>query len=134
MWNPSDLKEGALPPCHILVQFNVSSDSELSCQFYIRSNDLFLGAPFNIASYALLTHMIAQCCDLGVGDLIHTIGSAHLYLNHVDQALVQLKRKPLPKPTLWLNPDIKNIDDFSMENIKLIDYIHHDALPAPMAV
>jgi len=132
-WNVADLKEMALPPCHSFAQFYVAND-ELSCQMYQRSGDFLLGIPFNIASYSLLTHMIAQVCNLKVGDFIHTIGDAHLYNNHITQAKEQLARQPLPRPKLWLNPDIKDITKFTMDDIKLIDYQSHSAISAPMAV
>lgn len=132
-WNPILLDDAALPPCHTLFQFKVTNNS-LSCQLYQRSGDSLLGIPFNIASYSLLTHMIAQVCDLEVGEFIHTIGDAHIYKNHFDAVNEQLKRKPLDPPSLWLNPDIKNIDDFTMDDIKLIDYQSHPPINAPMAV
>lgn len=132
-WNPGELDRMALPPCHCFAQFYVAN-GKLSCQMYQRSCDLFLGIPFNIASYALFTHMIAQCCDLEVGEFIHTLGDAHIYSNHVDQVKEQLNRDPLPSPTLWLNPAIKKITDFTMDDIKLEEYQHHPPIFAPMAV
>ena len=108
--------------------------AKLSCQMYQRSNDFFLGCPFNIASYALLTHMVAQVCGLGVGEFIHTTGDAHIYSNHVEQVKEQLSREPLPAPKLWLNPEINDITKFTMDDIKLIDYVSHDPIKAPMAV
>jgi len=132
-WNPSELDQMALPPCHVLSQFDVT-DGQLSCQLYQRSVDAFLGLSFNIASYSLLTHMIAQICDLGVGDFIHTSGDLHLYNNHFDQTQELLSRDPLPLPDLWLNPDIKEIDKFTMEDILLIDYQSHKTIKAPMAL
>ena len=132
-WNVGELDQMALPPCHCLAQFYVSN-GELSCQMYQRSNDLFLGAPFNIASYSLLTHMIAQVCGLGVGEFIHTTGDAHIYTTHVDQVMEQLLRDPLPAPKLWLNPDIKDITKFTMSDIKLESYSSHGAIKAIMAV
>lgn len=123
----------ALPPCHLLFQFYVA-EGKLSCQMYQRSADMFLGVPFNIASYALLTHMIAQVCDLEVGEFIHTFGDAHIYDNHIHQVNTQLLRRPKPLPTLWLNPDIKCIDDFKAEDIALINYHHDDHISAPIAV
>ena len=133
-WNPGELDQMALPPCHVLAQFYVSKDNRLSCQMYQRSADLFLGVPFNIASYSLLTHMIAQVCDLAIGEFVHVLGDAHIYLNHIQQVNEQLKREPLPAPQLWLNPDVKNIDKFTMADIKLVDYQSHAAIEAEMAV
>jgi thymidylate synthase len=133
-WQPGELDQMALPPCHVLAQFHVSRNSELSCQLYQRSADFFLGVPFNIASYALLTHMIAQVCQLSVGEFIHTTGSAHIYLNHIEQVHEQLKRQPMQLPYLWLNPAVMNIDDFKMEDIKIENYESHPAIKAPMAV
>jgi thymidylate synthase len=132
-WDPSWLKYGALPPCHTMFQFYVAN-GKLSCQLYQRSADVFLGVPFNIASYALLTHMIAQVCGLGVGEFVHTLGDAHLYLNHMDQAKEQLQREPLPLPQLILNPEIKGIDDFKYEDISIVNYNSHPAIKAPISV
>ncbi len=132
-WNVSDVEEMALPPCHTLFQFYVA-DGRLSCQLYQRSADIFLGVPFNIASYALLTHMVAQVCDLGVGDFIHTLGDAHLYLNHVDQAKLQLEREPRDLPTLHLNQERRSIDDFMIEDVQVAGYDPHPAIRAPIAV
>jgi thymidylate synthase len=132
-WNPGELDLMALPPCHIMSQFYVSN-GKLSCHMYQRSADFFLGVPFNIASYALFTHMIAQVCNLEVGDLIISFGDAHIYQNHFDQVKEQLSRKPLAAPTLYLNPSITVITDFEMEDIELVDYQHHEAISAPMAV
>lgn len=132
-WNPGELEVMALPPCHTFSQFYVA-DGKLSCQMYQRSCDLFLGVPFNIASYSLLTHMIAQVCDLGVGEFVHVLGDAHIYNNHVEQVKEQLAREPLPLPTLWLNPDIKDITGFTMEDILLEGYQSHGAIRAEMAV
>jgi thymidylate synthase len=132
-WNPGELDLMALPPCHMMAQFYVNN-GKLSCQMYQRSADMFLGVPFNIASYALFTHMIAQVCNFEVGDLIITIGDAHIYSNHFEQVKEQLGRSPLPLPTLKLNPDISVITDFEMEDIELADYQSHDAIKAPMAV
>jgi thymidylate synthase len=133
-WNPGELDQMALPPCHVLAQFYVNKDGRLSCQMYQRSCDLFLGVPFNIASYSLLTHLIARTCDLAVGEFVHVLGDAHIYLNHVEQVKEQLKREPLPAPQLWLNPDIKDITKFTMDDIKLVGYTSHDAIRAEMAV
>lgn len=132
-WNVGEIDQMALPPCHTFSQYYVN-DGRLSCQMYQRSADLFLGVPFNIASYALLTHMIAKQCDLGVGELIITFGDAHIYTNHVDQVKEQLERDPLPLPTLWLNPEVKSIDKYKMEDIQLVNYASYDAIKAPMAV
>jgi len=132
-WNPGELDLMALPPCHMMAQFYVSN-GKLSCQMYQRSADMFLGVPFNIASYALFTQMIAQVCDLEVGELIVTIGDAHIYNNHFDQVKEQLKRKPLPLATLKLNPTIEVITDFKMTDIELVGYESHEAIKAPMAV
>jgi thymidylate synthase len=132
-WNPGEIEFMALPPCHMMAQFYVNN-GKLSCQMYQRSADMFLGVPFNIASYALFTHMLAQVCNLEVGDLIITIGDAHIYNNHFDQVKEQLTREPLPLATLKLNPDISVITDFEMEDIVLEGYTSHDAIKAPMAV
>lgn len=132
-WNPGEIDLMALPPCHMMAQFYVNN-GKLSCQMYQRSADMFLGVPFNIASYALFTHMIAQVCNLEVGDLIITIGDAHIYNNHFEQVKEQLKREPLPLPTLKLNPEVGVITDFDMEDIELVGYESHDAIKAPMAV
>lgn len=132
-WNPGELDQMALPPCHVFAQFYVA-DGKLSCQLYQRSCDMFLGVPFNIASYAILTHMIAQVCDLEVGEFVHTLGDAHIYLNHVDAVKEQLAREPYDAPKLWINPDIKDITKFTMDDIKLIGYKHHASIVAPMAV
>ena len=133
-WNVAELDQMALPPCHTASQFYVSATGKLSCHFQMRSCDVFLGAPFNISSYALLTHMIAQVCDLAVGELVMSVGDAHIYNNHIDQVKEQLKRDPLPPPQLWLNPNIKDIDSFTMNDIKLIGYESHPPIKAPMAV
>jgi len=132
-WNPGELDMMALPPCHMMAQFYVNN-GKLSCQMYQRSADMFLGIPFNIASYALFTHMIAQVCNLEVGELIITIGDAHIYENHIAQVKEQLARKPIELPKLKLNPDIDIITEFEMSDIELIDYVSHDAIKAPMAV
>jgi thymidylate synthase len=133
-WNPGELDSMALPPCHCFAQFYVSSDNKLSCQMYQRSCDMFLGVPFNIASYSLLTHMVAQVCGLDVGEFVHVLGDAHIYLNHVEQVKEQLSREPLPAPQLWLNPDVNNIDKFTMDDIHLRHYLSHDAIKADMAL
>ena len=133
-WNPGELDQMALPPCHILAQFYVSKDRKLSCQMYQRSCDMFLGVPFNIASYSLLTHLIAQVCDLDVGEFVHVLGDAHIYLNHVEQVKEQLAREPLPAPQLRINPNIKDITKFTMADIELVDYTSHGAIQAEMAV
>ena len=132
-WNPAEVDNMALPPCHSLFQFYVS-DGRLSCQLYQRSADILLGVPFNIASYALLTLMIAQVCDLQPGDFIHTFGDAHLYLNHLEQVDLQLSREPYPLPTMSLNPDIRSVFDFTYDDITLNDYQSHPGIKAPIAV
>lgn len=132
-WNVAELDQMALPPCHVLAQFYVNN-GKLSCHMYQRSVDVFLGLPFNIASYALLTHMIAQVCDLDVGELIISTGDTHIYTNHVEQVKEQLSREEYPLPTLKLNTDIKDIDNFTMDDIVLIDYQSHGTIKAEMAV
>ena len=132
-WNVSDIPSMALAPCHILFQFYVQN-GKLSCQLYQRSADVFLGVPFNIASYALLTHMIANVCNLEVGDFVHTLGDAHLYNNHLEQAKLQMTRDPLPLPKLRLNPEIKEIDDFDFNDIEIVGYQHHPHISAPISV
>jgi thymidylate synthase len=132
-WNVGELEQMALPPCHALFQFFVQ-DGELSCQLYQRSADLFLGVPFNIASYALLTLMVAQVCDLKPGTFVHTFGDLHLYKNHLEQAKLQLSREPRPLPTMTLNPAVKNIHDFRFEDFQLTGYDPYPAIKAPIAV
>jgi thymidylate synthase len=132
-WNVADIPQMALPPCHAFFQFYVA-EGKLSCQMYQRSADVFLGVPFNIASYALLTHMIAQICDLEVGELVHTLGDTHLYLNHLEQARLQLGRAYRPLPKLILDHSIREIDDFRYEHISLEGYDPHPAIKAPIAV
>lgn len=132
-WNPGELEAMGLPPCHILAQFYVA-DGKLSCQMYQRSCDMFLGVPFNIASYSLLTHLIAQVCNLGVGEFVHVLGDAHIYLNHVEQVKQQLQREPLPAPQLRLNPNITDITKFTMADIELVDYVSHPPIKAEMAI
>jgi thymidylate synthase len=131
-WNPGELDLMALPPCHMMAQFYVNN-GKLSCQMYQRSADMFLGVPFNIASYALFTHMVAQVCNLEVGELIITLGDAHIYNNHFDQVKEQLKREPKPLATLELNSEISVITEFEMEDIELVGYESHEAIKAPMA-
>jgi thymidylate synthase len=132
-WNVGELEKMALPPCHAFFQFYVA-DGRLSCQLYQRSADIFLGLPFNIASYALLTQMIAQATGLQPGDFVHSLGDVHLYTNHIEQAERQLAREPLPLPRLELNPQVKSIFDFTYDDIRLVDYRSHPAIPAPVAV
>ncbi len=132
-FNPGDVDKMALPPCHAFFQFYVAN-KKLSCQLYQRSADIFLGVPFNIASYALLTHMVAQACNLEVGEFIHTLGDAHIYSNHMDQVHLQLSRECRPLPQLKLNPDVKNLFDFKYEDIEIIGYDPHPAIKAEVAV
>jgi thymidylate synthase len=134
-WNPSQLQDMALPPCHMLMQFYVSSDGKrLSCQLYQRSADVFLGVPFNIASYALFTHLIAQSVGLEVGDFVHTLGDAHIYNDHIEQVEIQRSREPLKLPRIKLNPNVKSLYDFTYEDIELIDYASHPALKGKVSV
>jgi len=133
-WNPGELDQMALPPCHVMSQYYVSKRGELSCHMYQRSVDTFLGLPFNIASYALLTHMLAHVCGLKVGDLIISTGDTHIYKNHFDQVKTQIQRTPGHGPTLQLNPDVKNITDFKMSDIILNDYVCQEAINGKMAV
>jgi thymidylate synthase len=132
-WNPAEIDTMALPPCHVLFQFYVN-DGELSCQLYQRSADLFLGVPFNIASYSLLTMMMAQVCNLKPGDFIHTFGDLHLYSNHLEQSREQLTRECRPLPSMRLNPAVKRIEDFQFEDFTLLDYNPYPSIKAPIAV
>jgi thymidylate synthase len=132
-WNPAEVDDMALPPCHCLFQFYVA-DGRLSCQLYQRSADIFLGVPFNIASYALLTLMIAQVCDLQPGDFVWTGGDCHLYANHIEQTDLQLTREPLPLPTMKLNPEVKDLFAFKFEDFELQNYQAHPHIAAPVAV
>ncbi|MDX1909158.1 MAG: thymidylate synthase [Bacteroidia bacterium] len=132
-WNVAEISQMALPPCHVLFQFYVA-DGRLSCQLYQRSADLFLGVPFNIASYALLTHMLAQVAGLAPGDFVHTLGDAHIYHNHFEQVNLQLSREPRPLPTLRLNPSVQTLEDFRFEDIEVLNYQPYPAIKAPVAV
>lgn len=132
-WNPAEVDNMALPPCHCLFQFYVA-DGKLSCQLYQRSADIFLGVPFNIASYAFLTHMIAQVCDLEVGDFVHSFGDAHIYSNHFEQVTTQLEREPKALPKLMLKNDRKSIFDFEFEDFEIVDYVADPSIKAPIAV
>ena len=132
-WNPGEIKQMALPPCHALFQFYVAN-GELSCQLYQRSADIFLGVPFNIASYALLTLMVAQVCGLRAKEFVHTFGDLHLYANHVEQAKLQLEREPRPQPQMKINPAVTTIDGFKFEDFELVNYNPHPTIKAPIAV
>lgn len=132
-WNVAEIENMALPPCHAFFQFYVA-DGKLSCQLYQRSADIFLGVPFNIASYALLTMMVAQVTGLKVGDFVHTLGDAHLYLNHIEQTKLQLSRKPYPLPHMKINPDIKSIFDFKFDDFELLNYRSHEHIKGKVAV
>jgi thymidylate synthase len=131
-WNPADVEDVTLPPCHCFFQFYVAN-GKLSCQLYQRSADAFIGVPFNIASYALLTMMVAQVCGLEPGEFVHTFGDAHLYLNHLDQARLQLTREPLALPKMVLNPERREIDDFVFDDFKLKGYVAHPHIPADVS-
>ncbi len=132
-WNVAEIENMALPPCHAFFQFYVA-DGKLSCQLYQRSADIFLGVPFNIASYALLTMMMAQATGLELGDFVHTLGDAHLYSNHMEQADLQLSREPYPLPTMKLNPEVKSIFDFTIDDFELVDYQSHPHIKGKVAV
>jgi thymidylate synthase len=132
-WNVGEIENMALPPCHMMFQFYVSK-GKLSCQLYQRSADIFLGVPFNIASYALLTHMIAKVCDLEVGDFVHTLGDAHIYDNHFEQVQLQMRREPMPLPKLVINRDVKDIDDFKFEDFEIVGYESHPHIAGKVAV
>ena len=132
-WNVAEVEKMALPPCHTMFQFYVA-DGKLSCQLYQRSADVFLGVPFNIASYALLTMMVAQVCGLQLGDFIHTTGDTHIYLNHFEQVDLQLSRQPRPLPVMKINPEVKSIFDFKYEDFALEGYDPYPRIPAPVAV
>ncbi len=133
-WNPAQIDEMALPPCHCFFQFDVTPDGYLNCLLYQRSCDMFLGVPFNIASYSLLTMMVAQVCGLKAGEFVHTLGNAHIYSNHFEQVKLQLSREPYPLPQMKINPEIKNIDDFRYEDFELVGYQYHPAIKGEVAV
>ena len=133
-WNPVQIQDMALPPCHCFFQFDVTPDGKLNCMLYQRSCDMFLGVPFNIASYSLLTMMIAQVCGLKPGEFVHTLGNAHIYSNHFDQVKLQLSRQPYPLPKMKINPEVKNIDDFKFEDFELVDYQSHPTIKGDVAV
>ena len=133
-WNPAQIEQMALPPCHCFFQFDVTPDGRLNCQLYQRSCDMFLGVPFNIASYSLLTMMVAQVCGLKPGEFVHTLGKVHIYSNHFDQVRLQLSRRPYPLPQMKINPDIKDIDDFKFEDFELVNYQCHPAIKGDVAV
>ena len=133
-WNPPLISKMALPPCHCFMQFYVSDDNKLSCQLYQRSADIFLGVPFNIASYSLFVMMLAQVCDLELGDFVHTLGDAHIYTNHLDQVKEQITREPYPLPKMLINKEVKSIFDFKYEDFELVDYQAHPHISGPVAV
>ncbi len=133
-WNPAQIEDMALPPCHCFFQFDVTPDGKLNCMLYQRSCDMFLGVPFNIASYSLLTMMIAQVCGLQPGEFVHTLGNAHIYSNHFEQVKLQLSRESYPLPTMKLNPEVKDIDDFKFEDFELVDYQCHPTIKGEVAV
>lgn len=133
-WNPAQIEQMALPPCHCFFQFDVTPDGKLNCQLYQRSCDMFLGVPFNIASYSLLTMMVAQVCGLKAGEFVHTLGNAHIYSNHFEQVKLQLSRQPYPLPQMKINPDVKDIDDFRFEDFELVNYQCHPAIKGDVAV
>ena len=133
-WNPAQIEQMALPPCHCFFQFDVTPDGRLNCMLYQRSCDMFLGVPFNIASYALLTMMISQVCNLKPGEFVHTLGNAHIYSNHFEQVKLQLSREPYPLPKMKINPDIKDIDDFKFEDFELVNYQSHATIKGDVAV
>ena len=133
-WNPAQIEQMALPPCHCFFQFDVTPDGRLNCQLYQRSCDMFLGVPFNIASYSLLTMMVAQVCGLKPGEFVHTLGNAHIYSNHFDQVRLQLSRRPYPLPKMKINPEIKDIDDFKFEDFELVNYQCHPTIKGDVAV
>lgn len=133
-WNPAEIEQMALPPCHCFFQFDVTPDGRLNCQLYQRSCDMFLGVPFNIASYSLLTLMMAQVCGLKPGEFVHTLGNAHIYNNHFEQVKLQLSREPYPLPQMKINPEVKDIFDFRYEDFELVDYQCHPAIKGEVAV
>lgn len=133
-WNPAQINDMALPPCHCFFQFDVTPDGKLNCMLYQRSCDMFLGVPFNIASYSLLTMMIAQVCGLTPGEFVHTLGNAHIYSNHFEQVKLQLSRQPYPLPQMKINPEVKNIDDFKFEDFELVNYQCHPTIKGDVAV
>ena len=133
-WNPAQIDQMALPPCHCFFQFDVTPDGKLNCMLYQRSCDMFLGVPFNIASYSLLTMMVAQVCGLKPGEFVHTLGNAHIYSNHFEQVKLQLTREPYPLPQMKINPNVKNIDDFKFEDFELVNYQCHPTIKGDVAV